>query len=166
MPILRQPKDSALAREFSEKVTALIALGYDETTIMVVLQVVRDLELKRREKENAKAAVRMKRLRQDREREVAPSPPSKKNYYFENGVIRLNEKDFERWRRIYHRLDLAAELQTLAPWAARQQNWFFAVSGALTKRQREVAIRQIEAEARGRYSGANGQTRVIMQGQG
>lgn len=94
--------------------------------------------------------------------ERPPSPPAPKVYAFQCGKVRLLEKDFERWKAIYPNLDLAAELQGMADWASRQENWFVAASGLLAKRNREQAAKLKEAEARGRYSGNNGTSRVIM----
>ena len=83
----------------------------------------------------------------ERKKEDPPdggSPPSK--YAFESGCIRLIKKDFEAWKAAFSHLDLAAELIALTEWAETQKpKWFFAVSGALAKRNREQAIR-IQAE--------------------
>lgn len=58
---------------------------------------------------------------------------------FESGVIRLNQRDFQKWEKAYSYLDLRAELIGLTEWANEQDDrWFFAVAGALTKRNREV----------------------------
>jgi hypothetical protein len=64
-------------------------------------------------------------------------------YAFESGIIRLSPKDFAKWQKAYSHLDLAAELMGLTKWAGEQgpENWFFAVSGALAKRNRDVKIR-------------------------
>lgn len=72
-------------------------------------------------------------------------------YVFEDGIIRLNKRDFEKWRKAYGNLSLEAELTSLSEWAGRPENrekWFHAVSGALAKRNREVGIR-IAQNARG-----------------
>lgn len=61
----------------------------------------------------------------------------KKEYYFEDGPIRLNKADFEKWRDAFPNIDLKAELIGLSAWAATQANWFHAVKGALAKRNRE-----------------------------
>lgn len=66
----------------------------------------------------------------------AVSSPTK--YIFESGVIRLGEKDFDKWKRAFGHLDLEAELLALTEWAAAQPKWFFAVSGALAKRNRQA----------------------------
>lgn len=73
----------------------------------------------------------------------APSTTGK-GYAFEDGVIRLNDRDFETWRRAFSNLDLAAELLSLSKWAESEgKNWFHAVKGALAKRNREVkAVRE------------------------
>src|SRR5215831_9043574 len=62
-----------------------------------------------------------------------------RTYAFESGVIRLNQKDYDQWKRAFTHLDLDAELIALAGWAQRQENWFFAVSAALAKRNREIS---------------------------
>jgi uncharacterized protein YdaU (DUF1376 family) len=61
-------------------------------------------------------------------------------YAFESGIIRLTAKDFGNWEKAFSYLDLAAELTGLTKWAGEQgpENWFFAVSGALTKRNRDL----------------------------
>lgn len=60
-------------------------------------------------------------------------------YRFEDGVIRLNQKDFDNWARAFSYLDLAAELLSLSKWAESEgKNWFYALKGALAKRNREV----------------------------
>lgn len=64
-------------------------------------------------------------------------------YAFEDGIIRLNRRDFDNWQAAYKNLDLAAELLSLSQWASTErENWFHAVKGALAKRNRAVrAIR-------------------------
>jgi uncharacterized protein YdaU (DUF1376 family) len=60
-------------------------------------------------------------------------------YAFEDGIIRLNQRDFDNWTKSYSHLDLAAELLSLSKWAGNEgKNWFHAVKGALAKRNREV----------------------------
>lgn len=61
-----------------------------------------------------------------------------KSYAFEAGKIRLNEADFENWRKSFPNIDLRAELWGLSEWAGQQKNWFNAVTGALAKRNREA----------------------------
>ena len=79
----------------------------------------------------------------------SPSPSQRKEedsadaltpmYAFEDGIIRLNQRDFEAWRKAFSHLDLAAELLSLSKWAESEgKNWFHAVKGALAKRNREV----------------------------
>jgi uncharacterized protein YdaU (DUF1376 family) len=60
------------------------------------------------------------------------------SYFFEYGVIKLTEEDFRKWEKSYKYLELAAELTQLAEWAGKQPKWFFAVPGALAKRNREI----------------------------
>lgn len=72
-------------------------------------------------------------------KEDAPSGASASDYFFETGCIRLNERDFRKWEQAFTHLELRAELISLAKWASEQKDWFFAVSGALAKRNREIA---------------------------
>lgn len=76
------------------------------------------------------ATTEKSRVERERERE-------KKDYYFEDGVIRLKKADFEKWQDAFTNLDLKAELLSLSSWASTQPNWFHAVKGALGKRNRE-----------------------------
>lgn len=73
----------------------------------------------------------------------SPANAGSSKYAFEDGVIRLNQRDFDNWQAAYKNLDLAAELLSLSQWASTErENWFHAVKGALAKRNRAVrAIR-------------------------
>jgi hypothetical protein len=74
-------------------------------------------------------------------------------YAFDYGRIRLTHQHYNQWKRVYRYLDLDAELTALEPWAARQDNWFMAVSSALAKRNRQ----QHEARLRSlKYNGIEG----------
>lgn len=72
--------------------------------------------------------------------EAASAAPTGGKYAFEQSIIRLTASDFSKWEKAFSYLDLRAELIALAQWAGEQgpSNWFFAVSGALAKRNREV----------------------------
>lgn len=78
----------------------------------------------------------------------AKAGESSKVYAFESGVIRLAEKDFNLWKSSYSYLDLRAELLSLSKWASEQgKNWFFAVQGALAKRNREAKLaKEVQSE--------------------
>lgn len=78
-----------------------------------------------------------------------------KRYAFESGVIRLSKKDFDGWTLAFANLDLRAELLSLTPWANEQppDKWFFAVSSALAKRNREQKVKLEQAKTKG-YSPA------------
>lgn len=78
------------------------------------------------------------------EEDTASAVPS---IVFESGIIRLNASDLEKWKRAYCNLDVEAELLGLTEWAGQQPKWFFAVSGALAKRNREVGIRRLAAQS-------------------
>jgi uncharacterized protein YdaU (DUF1376 family) len=61
--------------------------------------------------------------------------------FFEAGVIRLTEKDFNRWQAAFPALNLRGELVGMADWAGRQgKGWFSAVAGLLAKRDREALL--------------------------
>ena len=73
-------------------------------------------------------------------------------YFFESGAIRLSRKDFEKWKDAFQHLDLKAELLALTQWAAQQGNqWFFAVSGALAKRNREQKAKVAQGSTNGGF---------------
>ncbi|MCK1718881.1 hypothetical protein [Bradyrhizobium sp. 141] len=86
----------------------------------------------------------------EREREETAGAVSTttKPYAFEDGVIKLNQRDFDAWAKAFSNLDLAAELMSLSKWAESEgKNWFHAVKGALAKRNREVkAVREKPAQ--------------------
>jgi hypothetical protein len=70
------------------------------------------------------------------------APSSSKVIFFESGVIRLTRKDYEKWRDAFTNLDLKAELLGLTEWAGGQESWYFAVSSALAKKNREMGLRR------------------------
>ncbi len=76
-----------------------------------------------------------------------------KHYAFEAGVIRLNQRDFDRWEKAFPHVALRAELWSLHEWAGRQKNWFTATAAALAKREREstrpVSRRRFEMDPLG-----------------
>jgi hypothetical protein len=69
-------------------------------------------------------------------------------YAFEDGIIRLNEKDFELWKRSFSALDVPAELIALSNWAQTTfgpKKWFHGVKNALAKKNREELARRAAA---------------------
>lgn len=89
--------------------------------------------------------------RNQKESEDAASAAPTGKYAFDHGIIRLTAKDFSKWEKAFSYLDLRAELMALAQWAAEQgpSNWFFAVSGALAKRNRDQKFRLEQARQGG-----------------
>lgn len=79
-------------------------------------------------------------------------------YAFESGVIRLNQRDLDAWKAAFSHLDVPAELTGLSEWASKQPRWFFAVSGALAKRNRDQAARLEADKAKGdkKWNGIEG----------
>lgn len=79
---------------------------------------------------------------QRQNRNIAPNGASK-SYAFEDGIIRLSEKDFSKFETAYPRIDLRAELLSLSKWAADQgpENWFHAVKAALANKNRAAKER-------------------------
>jgi uncharacterized protein YdaU (DUF1376 family) len=85
-------------------------------------------------------------LDQDKKEDTAGAVTAKV-YAFEDGVIRLNQRDLDGWALAYSHLDLRAELLSLSKWAETEgSNWFHAVKGALAKRNREVKAKAARAE--------------------
>ncbi|MCA1831208.1 MAG: DUF1376 domain-containing protein [Actinobacteria bacterium] len=79
-------------------------------------------------------------------KDIAPdgAPPTNgKVYAFEDGIIRLTEKDFGKFEQAFPRIDLRAELLSLSRWAVEQgpDNWFHAVKGALAKKNQQAKER-------------------------
>ena len=71
------------------------------------------------------------------------SGASPRPYAFAGKVIRLNESDFETWRKSYSAIDLMAELQSRDDWlatqpAARQKTWFPSTSSWLARKNQEA----------------------------
>lgn len=79
---------------------------------------------------------------EERKEDTANAVPSSK-YAFEAGIIRLTTKDFQQWKENFSYLDLGAELLARRQWAEEQgpSKWFFAMSGALAKKNREEKLR-------------------------
>lgn len=78
--------------------------------------------------------------KKEREEDTA-NAVSSSQYVFESGVIRLTQKDFDQWKEAYSYLDLRAELLSLTDFAQKNaEKWFFAVAGALAKRNREAKL--------------------------
>ena len=65
-------------------------------------------------------------------------------FAFEGRVIRLNDIDLAKWRKVYHAIpDLDAELLSLDAWfqgdgAAKAAKWFHTASGALNRKHQEI----------------------------
>lgn len=74
------------------------------------------------------------------------SPTVAGRYAFEGNVIKLTERDFNRWKASFGKLDVPAELEGLDSWLVdhpeKQKSWFNVVSGALAKKQRETPEKQ------------------------
>jgi hypothetical protein len=92
--------------------------------------------------------------------QAAPAAPASTptGYAFEAGIIKLNDTDFERWRRAYPNINLAGELTAMADWASRLKaegkNWFTVIPNQLiklertAKREREESRMAVEARAK------------------
>ena len=81
-------------------------------------------------------------------------------YAFECGVVRLNQKDFENWKRAFQYLDVPAELTSMADWAMKQEHWFNACSGLLGKRNREQRTK-IESDRRSPVKWRSGMEGIV-----
>jgi uncharacterized protein YdaU (DUF1376 family) len=81
----------------------------------------------------------------ERKEDSADAVSSK--YAFESGIIRLNQRDFDRWKASFSYLDLAAELVAMTPWAEQLgPSWFHAVPNALVKRNRDAKAAKEKGE--------------------
>jgi uncharacterized protein YdaU (DUF1376 family) len=78
-------------------------------------------------------------------------------YAFEAGVIKIAQQQLDAWQRAFPSISVEAELWSLADWAARQSDWFFAVSGALAKKNR-AAFERIKAAETAEDGEPEGQT--------
>jgi hypothetical protein len=98
------------------------------------------------------------RSRNQEERKFTAKAVSK--YVFEDGIIRLTEKDFNKWKTSFEHLDVAAELIGASKWAAEQgpDRWFPAVAGLLAKKNREAKLALEKAKSQGgfKYNGIEG----------
>jgi len=61
-------------------------------------------------------------------------------YKFEGNIIKLNEKDYNRWEKAYHSLDLLAELTALDDFYSQEEDlepgkWFIRTSTVLANKQ-------------------------------
>jgi hypothetical protein len=94
-------------------------------------------------------------------KEDSPAGAGSSKYAFEDGIIRLNRQDFDAWSKAFSHIDLAAELMSLSKWAESEgKNWFFAVKGALAKRNREIKASKDKMTENGGFRW-NGQEGVI-----
>lgn len=96
--------------------------------------------------------------KEKKKEDTASAVSSPLTYAFESGVIRLTQRDFTKWSEAFTHLDLKAELLSLTEWAGRQPKWFFAVSGALAKRNREAkaAASRKDSDSQFKWNGIEG----------
>jgi hypothetical protein len=89
-------------------------------------------------------------------REVAAAEARRKSYRFEEGIVRLTDVDFEKWRARYPHINLEARLASMVDWADQLhkegKNWFRVFPSRLAKLDDEARIKKEEmkvaAEAR------------------
>ncbi len=123
---------------------------------------VRRKSLENKESDEAKrSTLHNNTIHNKEEKEDAPSAPS--SYFFEQGRIRLNEKDFKQWEAAFKNINLRAELMQLSDWAKAQgKNWFHAVKGALAKKDREAIDRQRAIDAAMKATGTKKEPTPFM----
>lgn len=69
------------------------------------------------------------------------------DYRFQGRVIRLNERDYDQWKRVYHAIpDFDAELQRIDD-SELPQNWFCAVSAKLAAKHQKFISQAKTAKA-------------------
>jgi hypothetical protein len=111
---------------------------------------------------NVRRMVATEREKEREREETANAVSSTKVYAFENGIIRLNQRDFDKWAKSFSHLELAAELLSLSKWAESEgKNWFHAVQGALAKRNREVKAKKDQLAQDGGFKWNGGIEGVI-----
>lgn len=96
-------------------------------------------------------ALEEKRIEENRIEEEVPDRSdlgrSGKVYAYENGRIKLTTDDFFRWEKAFKNINLMAELESMAEWAAEQKNWFMALSAALAKKDAAALDRKARIQA-------------------
>jgi hypothetical protein len=138
------------------KIEAMIALNSDHETNLITIcnyeKYAFDGTAKRTKTEPPSRPAADQQRTKEEELKEPKNNYDAESYFFESGVIRLSRKDFEKWKDAFQRLDLKAELLALTSWAGQQGgNWFFAVSGALAKRNREQKAKLAQAPATGGF---------------
>lgn len=80
------------------------------------------------------------RYEQESAREIQNSETascsSDEKYFFSGKTIKLTKKDFDLWKKAFHKIDLWAELVSLDAWWSKKgdtKNWFVSTSGMLNK---------------------------------
>lgn len=99
--------------------------------------IAKEIEDKKKEKEKEDVGV------SDSAREPEPEPiATASRYRYAGSIIKLNERDFNRWQKSFPNLDLDAHLTGLDAWLSgeeatdrQRKNWFNVVPNALCKRQ-------------------------------
>lgn len=80
-----------------------------------------------------------------------PKPKPAAAYAFEHGIIKLNQRDYDRFEKAYSLLNLDVELMGLADYLEREKgrDWYNAMVGILGSRQRKAQekAREIKANA-------------------
>jgi len=88
-----------------------------------------------------------KEVREESKKKESKIPPSAvllcseivEDYAYESGIIKLRQKDLDRWKQAFPEIGLMAELEALAGWdKLNGKNWFMAVANALAKKNREA----------------------------
>jgi uncharacterized protein YdaU (DUF1376 family) len=104
--------------------------------------------------------------------EPEAKPKSDTTYVFEAGVIKLNERDWDRWHAAYPNINLAGELTSMADWAGRLKaegkNWFTVFPNKLIKLEREAKKQREEiraaAEAQAKHGSSGGGSKMWIPG--
>ncbi len=72
---------------------------------------------------------------------------------FSGNIIRLNQRDFDKWQEAYSLLDLKANLQSRDDWLANEadekarKKWFISTSNWLAKKQQEATAAALAPDA-------------------
>lgn len=100
------------------------------------------------QKSSLETETEIERKKEKKESKIPPSAVSsnqavEEGYAYESGVIKLRQKDLDRWKQAFPELSLQAELEALAGWdKLNGKNWFVAVANALAKKNRDALERK------------------------
>lgn len=140
-------KDAATEPARQEIEATLLKLRQEHENMISALSqgaVTEDVTASKRERQGQ--GQRERQGQGDLKKDAGAAPPAApaKEYAFEGQTIKLNQRDFDAWAKVYHGIgDLAAELTSIDAWWQGQQpekrkTWFNATAGMLNKKHQAI----------------------------